>query len=394
MGKGECDAVGVALFVGATAVGVIVAVANKAMYQLEVVGRTGELESFTPPLFGTLVMFLGMALALPLHWWETRGSQAQSLDCKTIALLSIPTMFDLVSTSLATLSVILLPLSTCILLRSSAVIFVALLKHYVLKDLLSRSEAVGVFIITLAIILVGYVGVSEDGGTRQDGIDDSMPSEVEGQNSGGAMLGVVFAMGSVLVAALQYVVEEKLLDDLSTPPNLLVGVMGAVGVALTLFVTYPVYYFFIPGSDHGRFEDPVNTLVKLQNSGAACALSAIDLFSVLLLNVLTMYIMQRLSAVWGAILGNIRPSVTWLAQLGLYYGVTNGAFGESWKGFESWLQLVGMVILFVGMAVYNGTFEGPAPDAAGPAAYKQSSTVRLSSRKTGSASSLSNPLLG
>jgi len=200
MGKGGCDAVGVALFVGATAVGVIVAVANKAMYQLEVVGRTGELESFTPPLFGTLVMFLGMALALPLHWWETRGSQAQSLDCKTIALLSIPTMFDLVSTSLATLSVILLPLSTCILLRSSAVIFVALLKHYVLKDLLSRSEAVGVFIITLAILLVGYVGVSEDGGTRQDGIDDSMPSEVEGQNSGGAMLGVVFAMGSVLVA--------------------------------------------------------------------------------------------------------------------------------------------------------------------------------------------------
>ena len=103
---------------------------------------------------------------------------------------------------------------------------------------------------------------------------------------------------------------------------------------------------------------------------------------------------QKLSSVWGAILSNARPALTWAVQLFLFYEVTAGAYGEAWKGAASFVQLGGFGLLLLGMAVYNGTFEGPAPDAAGPAAYKQSSAVRLSSRKTGSASSLSNPLLG
>lgn len=38
----------------------------------------------------------------------------------------------------------------------------------------------------------------------------------------------------------------------------------------------------------------------------------------------------------------------------LYYVFTNHAFGEQWTRY-SWIQLAGMIILFIGTAVYNGT---------------------------------------
>ena len=46
-----------------------------------------------------------------------------------------------------------------------------------------------------------------------------------------------------------------------------------------------------------------------------------------------------MSAFWHAVLDNIRPVAIWVAQLTLYYYVSDGQYGEPWN-LGSWLQLV------------------------------------------------------
>ena len=88
---------------------------------------------------------------------------------------------------------------------------------------------------------------------------------------------------------------------------------------------------------------------------------------------------QKLSSVWGAILSNARPALTWAVQLFLFYEVTAGAYGEAWKGAASFVQLGGFGLLLLGMAVYNGTIQLPGgPRATEHPILDMEASVRLS----------------
>jgi hypothetical protein len=49
------------------------------------------------------------------------------------------------------------------------------------------------------------------------------------------------------------------------------------------------------------------------------------------------------SATWHAILDNFRPVSVWVADLFIFYVITDGSFGEAWTAY-SWLQLFGMLV--------------------------------------------------
>ena len=309
------------------------------------------MEPFTPPLYFTLVMFVGMALALPWHFWESRGSEEPGPSLGLIALLCVPALLDMIGTAILMLGLLLIPLSVNNLLRGSIIIFVAGAKQFVLGDQLTKPMWAGVGVITIAITVIGVAAVGNGGGGAGSG------------DASGLLAGVALTIVATLVSAVQFVAEEKLMSSLSAPPMLLVGMEGLCGTVLTLFVAYPIYYY-IPGADHGHFEDPWNTIAKLGNSTPAVLLSLAAMLSTFLFNVFSMLVTHKLSSVWKAILQNIRPASIWLTQLALYYYVTDGAFGEAWLGLASWVQLAGMLMLLLGMAVYNGniTLPGCADD--------------------------------
>ncbi|CAN0458320.1 unnamed protein product, partial [Ectocarpus sp. 12 AP-2014] len=75
-------------------------------------------------------------------------------------------------------------------------------------------------------------------------------------------------------------------------------------------------------------------------------------------NIFCIYVTAYLSAIWHAILDNFRPVSVWSTDLVIYYMITNGRFGEAWTQY-SWLQFSGMMVLFVGTAVYNGSLKLP-----------------------------------
>mmetsp|Transcript_38011 Transcript_38011/g.94849 ORF Transcript_38011/g.94849 Transcript_38011/m.94849 type:complete len:130 (-) Transcript_38011:328-717(-) len=64
-----------------------------------------------------------------------------------------------------------------------------------------------------------------------------------------------------------------------------------------------------------------------------------------------------LSSVWHAILDNFRPISIWATQLAIF-SLTDGAHGEAWTR-ASYAQLVGLVVMLLGTAVYNGTVAVP-----------------------------------
>jgi len=74
-------------------------------------------------------------------------------------------------------------------------------------------------------------------------------------------------------------------------------------------------------------------------------------------NALACLVTLMLDSVWHAILDNFRPATVWIADLFIFYYVST-SFGEQWNASWSWLQLVGMITLLYGTAIYNAPNEG------------------------------------
>lgn len=172
------------------------------------------------------------------------------------------------------------------------------------------------------------------------------------------MFGVALILLASFVQSLQYVVEEYVMCHAPEPisPMLLTGIEGLWGTILCLFVFYPIAYN-IKGNDHGSLENPFNTFTIFMNTPAIQGIFILYMFSILLYNVLGMYVTFMLDSVWHAILDNFRPVAVWSIDLAIYYLITNRSFGEAWHPF-CFVQLLSLIILLYGTAIYNAPNSG------------------------------------
>lgn len=112
-------------------------------------------------------------------------------------LLIIPSLFDLAATALCMLGLLHVQVSIYQMLRGSAIIFVAILKHFALGDKLRNFMWIGVFWNVVSIILVGATVILADDGD-------------EGGDSGkDPAKGVMLILAGAFVQSLQYAFEEK-----------------------------------------------------------------------------------------------------------------------------------------------------------------------------------------
>jgi hypothetical protein len=63
-----------------------------------------------------------------------------------------------------------------------------------------------------------------------------------------------------------------------------------------------------------------------------------------------------LNSVWHAILDNFRPISAWLVDLAIFYCIS-ASHGEPWTRF-SVIQVLGMLVLLYGTAIYNAPHAG------------------------------------
>lgn len=143
-------------------------------------------------------------------------------------------------------------------------------------------------------------------------------------------------------------------DD--APPLVVIGMEGLWGSVIML-ILFPILYY-TPGGDHGSIENTPDSIAMIRSSASIQTLLVVFFVTVTMYNIFCIYVTAYLSAIWHAILDNFRPVSVWATGLIIYYIVSNGAFGEPWTHY-SWLQAVGMGVLFVGTAVYNGSLRVP-----------------------------------
>ena len=243
------------------------------------------------------------------------------------------------------------------LLRGSGIIFVALMKQNVLGDRLYNFQWVGVGWNVVSVLLVGATAILNSA-SSSDGAGASASMAKYG--GGEALLGVVLVMAGAFVQALQFVFEEKVMkmEDAAAPPLLLIGMEGLWGTTLCLFVVYPLVYF-LPGDDHGSYEDPFNTYHMVMTSSTIQWAFVIYFFAIFFYNLFAVLVTFSLNSIWHAILDNFRPITVWGTDMFIYYVFVSlkGEFGEPWTAY-SWVQLLGMCVLLYGTAIYNAPNAG------------------------------------
>lgn len=143
--------------------------------------------------------------------------------------------------------------------------------------------------------------------------------------------------------------------DFAIPPLLLIGMEGFWGTLLCVTVVYPIAYW-LPGNDHGSIENPFNSYAIFCSSPSIQFFFWLFFFSILLYNILAVLVTFMLDSVWHAILDNFRPVTVWSLDLFIFYFIST-SFGETWNPY-SYLQLLGMVILLYGTAIYNAPNAG------------------------------------
>jgi len=273
--------------------------------------------------------------------------------------LAIPSVFDLGATAFCMMGLVYLDVSIYQLLRGSGIVFVALMKQYALGDRLRTYQWIGVFWNVVSVLLVGATAILNS----SDNEDDELERDTRSVEQ--ALLGVVLVLAGAFVQAMQFVFEEKVMrsdnEYDAVPPLLLIGMEGLWGTVLCLVFVYPIAYY-IPGGDHGSYEDPFNTWHMLVHTPAIQEATLIYLVAIFGYNLFAVLVTFLLNSVWHAILDNFRPITVWVTDMVIYYWISAlvaGAvgFGEPWTRY-SWIQLLGMFVLLYGTAVYNAPNPG------------------------------------
>eukprot|EP00956_Cyclotella_meneghiniana_P021329 scaffold38770_cov63-Cyclotella_meneghiniana.AAC.2 len=354
-----CGATGIIVFVLTIFFGTAFSIASKVLISLN--GSNDEdgspqEESFHKPIFLTFVMFLAMMLVLPLHWavmifkinftgykfgnedegadtgngddlnaardpwvldyfnFKPKSSSATSI--RMYFILAIPAVFDLIANALMFIGLQYLDVSIHQTLRGAQIIFVALLKEYVLKHHLLKFHWVGVFWNMVSVVLVGVAALLAGYG-GDEGSKDVTTAET--------ILGVGLTLLGTFAQALTYATEEHIMKvDDPAPPLLVTGMIGFWGTVLCVVIVFPLAYW-LPGDDHGSYEEPFSSW-------------------------------ETMSSVWHAMVVNFRPITVWATELFIYY-VISQSYGEEWT-HESFLLIAGMLILIYGTSIYNAPNAG------------------------------------
>jgi drug/metabolite transporter (DMT)-like permease len=149
-------------------------------------------------------------------------------------ILAIPAMLDLGATAFGIAGLLYLDVSIFQMISNSNIVFVALMKNFIFKNLLYKFQWVGVFWIVVSVFIGGSNALLESriSGNVTDG---------SGVNATDTLVGVVLVMAGAALFAVQTVMEEKLMKvDVPVPPLLLDGMQGLWGVVLSILVMFPV----------------------------------------------------------------------------------------------------------------------------------------------------------
>ncbi|GAB6019097.1 Chromosome 2 18 [Chamberlinius hualienensis] len=239
-----------------------------------------------------------------------------------------PALCDMCATSLMYIGLIMTYPSSYQMLRGSLIIFTGLLSVAFLGRTLRAYQWTGMFIVLVGLIITGVADFLSDDGSMD------LSSVITGD------LLIIVAQ---VIAATQMVVEEKFVKNVN--PLAAVGSEGMFGFTIMTILLVPMYYIYVPGgfstSPKNRLDDALDAFVQMGNNWQVCFAMVGSVISIAFFNFAGISVTKEISATTRTVIDSVRTLVVWIVSLGV-----------KWQKFH-YLQVVGYVVLVVGMFIYN-----------------------------------------
>jgi drug/metabolite transporter (DMT)-like permease len=247
-------------------------------------------------------------------------------------LFWIPACCDLGGTTLLNVGLFLTNASVYQMLRGSLVVFTGILSVIFLKAKLYYHHWGGIVLIVIGTVLVGLSSVLNVSST---------PSS----SARNPLVGNVLVVAAQVLAAIQFVVEEKLLKNVDAAPLQVVGWEGFFGLSMCTFVLFGLYW--IPGGDYHSFENAPYAISQMLHSAPLAIAVVGSICSIAFFNFFGISIAKRASSTTRSTIDSTRTFLIWICSMIL-----------GWETFH-WLQLLGFSVLLLGSMVSNEVLKIP-----------------------------------
>ncbi|XP_071484700.1 solute carrier family 35 member F6-like [Diadema antillarum] len=323
---------------------------------------TATPHEFDHPWFQTIIMFTGESLCLigllivrrqerEAFRKQLRESSVQG-ETSTVdnlkqprifqLIIILPTICDLLGTTLAGIGLLYVSASVWQMLRGSIIIFTGILSKIFLKRQLKWYHWSGMVVTVFGLVLVGMSTIFAEENSAQ---------------AGQTVLGILLILGGQVMNAIQMIVEEIFLKKRAYPALQVVGMEGSFGFFILGLIVLPVLYF-IPDEEAytGRYEDSIDAILQIGNSGKLLAFCLLYLFSIAGYNYFGLSVTKSLTAVHRTLIDACRTIVVWIVGLIIYYAF-DPTFGEPFDVTYGILKIDGFMFLLIGTGLYNNLFD-------------------------------------
>ena len=336
---------------------------QKFIFDVESVGRGGEVHQFKKPWFQTESMFIGMLSCL-IVYEIIRCSRKMKAAKKTDAeaqltatpveddsiqhwkhyfYVAAPAMCDLIATSLMNIGLFYLDASIWQMLRGSMVIFSAILTMIFLKRKYYCYHWFGITLVTIGLVTVAGASLCRNG--------ESGKKATTGQ----IIMAICLVVGAQIVQASQIVIEEYLLKNVKAAASLIVGLEGLWGGLVGALIIWAVHNTGTsnPLVAEVFHEDSIDTFIMIGKSPLLIWLVIFYILCILFYNLFGMMVTQTFSAVYRTIMEAVRTLCIWIVNVIIHFFLPK--FGEP-LDWATIIELIGFAILLTGNFTYNKVF--------------------------------------
>ncbi|XP_044757210.1 solute carrier family 35 member F6-like isoform X2 [Coccinella septempunctata] len=326
---------------GAAVLGSLV---NKYANMQESVGIDGEVRLFQHPFIqssvGAFGMFMNLVLfnvlyfcfkckseTLPDEHLLTRGNRHFN-----VFIFLLPGIFELIATTSLVVGLLFTYVSSLAMLRSSMIVFTALLSYFVFGHVPHWRETSGIIFVILGVVLVG---LSDYEDRKESGEKDTTS----------IILGDGMAVVGSFLAGCQVVLEEKYLKKYDIPPLQAAGWEGLFGFIIMIPV-HLIFYFIPVGyplgvNSRGTLGDFPDGCVQVYNNWKIGVTLIIKIFTMASFNFCGLTVSKEMSSTTNKVLDSMRILPLWICSIAF--------FGQKFQ----FIQLIGFFLLMLGQALYN-----------------------------------------
>ncbi|RCN35761.1 hypothetical protein ANCCAN_18380 [Ancylostoma caninum] len=248
-----------------------------------------------------------------------------------------PAICDIIGTSVMYIGLNLTTASSYQMLRGALIVCTGLLSIFMVGAKIPGFKWMGMLLVVLGLVVVGVTDI-----LCGDHIEHSKQDIIVGD--------VLCVVAQVFVA-LQLVLEQKYMAKYDVEPLFAVGLEGIYGLVLLIIALVPLYYIHVPPvfstNPQGRLEDLFYAWKQINMEPMiAVALSGTTI-SIAFFNYAGVSVTKELSATTRTVIDSIRTIVIWAASIPLFHAK-----------FIPY-QIIGFVLLLMGMFIYNDIIFGP-----------------------------------